>query len=43
MFILVTGTLYVIVNSRKGKGQGPKEHPLKDIVPRDFDAGIVEK
>ena len=30
--------MYVIVNSRKDKGKALKEHILKDIVPRDFDA-----
>ena len=30
--------MYVIVNSRKYKGKALKEHILKDIVPRDFDA-----
>ena len=34
--------MYVIVNSRKDKGKAPKEHILKDIVPRGFDAKIEE-
>ena len=42
IFILLTDTLYVIVNSRKGKGKALKEHILKDIAPRGFDAKIEE-
>ena len=42
IFISLTGTLYVIVNSRKEKGKALKEHILKDIVPRGFDARIEE-
>ena len=42
IFILLTGALYVIVNSRKVKGKAPKKHILKDIVPRGFDARIEE-
>ena len=34
--------MYVIVNSRSDKGTILKEHLLKDIVPRDFDARIVD-
>ena len=34
--------MYVIVNSRKDKGKGLKEHILKDIVPLGFDAKIEE-
>ena len=34
--------MYVIVNSRKNKGKALKEHILKDIVPRGFDARIEE-
>ena len=34
--------MYVIVNSRKDKGKALKEHILKDIVPRGFDARIKE-
>ena len=34
--------MYVIVNSRKDKGKALKEHILKDIVPRGFDAKIEE-
>ena len=36
------GVMYVIVNSRKDKGKALKEHILKDIVPRRFDARIEE-
>ena len=34
--------MYVIVNSRNDKGTILKEHLLKDIVPPDFDARIVD-
>ena len=34
--------MYAIVNSRKDKGKSLKEHVLKDIVPRGFDARIKE-
>ena len=34
--------MYVIVNSRKDKGKALKEHILKDIVPRGFNARIEE-
>ena len=34
--------MYVIVNSRKNEGKALKEHILKDIVPRGFDARIEE-
>ena len=37
-FLSLTGTLYVLVNSRKDKGKGLKEHFLKDLVRRGFDA-----
>ena len=40
IFISLTGTLYVIVNSRKDKGKALKKHILKDIVPRGFNARI---
>ena len=36
------GVMYVIVNSKKDKGKALKEHILKDIVPRGFDARIEE-
>ena len=42
IFILLTGTLYVLVNSRNYQGKAFKEHILKDIVPRGFDARIEE-
>ena len=41
-FLSVFGVMYVIVNSRKDKGKALKEHILKDIVPRGFDARIEE-
>ena len=34
--------MYVIVNSKKGKGKTLKHHILKDFVPRGFDARIEE-
>ena len=40
IFISLTGTLYVIVNSRENKSKVLKEHILKDIVPRGFKARI---
>ena len=42
IFILLTGALYVTVNSRKDKGKAVKKHILKDIVPRGFDVRIEE-
>ena len=42
IFISLTGTLYVIVNSRKDKDKALKKHILKDIVPRGFDGRIKE-
>ena len=42
IFISLTGALYVIWNSRKGKGKALKKHILKDIVPRGFGARIKE-
>ena len=42
IFISLTGALYIIVNSRKDTGKALKEHILKDIVPRGFDARIEE-
>ena len=36
------GVMYAIVNSQKDKGKVLKEHTLKDIVPRGFDARIEE-
>ena len=34
--------MYVIVNSKKDKGKALKDHILKDIVSRGFDARIEE-
>ena len=42
IFILLAGTLYVIINSQKDRGKTLKEYILKDIVPRGFDARIEE-
>ena len=42
IFISLTGTLYVIVNPRKDKSKVLKEHILKEILPRGFDAKIEE-
>ena len=42
IFISLTGTLHVIVNSRKDKVKALKRRILKDIVPRGFDARIEE-
>ena len=42
IFILLTGALYVTVNSRKDKGKALKKHILKDIVPHGFDARVEE-
>ena len=41
-FLSTFGVMYVIVNSRKDKGKALKEHILKDIVPRGFNARIEE-
>ena len=41
-FLSVYGVIYVMVNSRKYKGKVLKEHILKDILPRGFDARIEE-
>ena len=41
-FLSFFGVMYVIVKSRKDKGKALKEHILKDIVPRGFDAKIEE-
>ena len=41
-FFSFFGVLYVIVNSKKNRGKTLKEHILKDIVPRGFDAKIEE-
>ena len=42
IFISLTGALCVIVNSQKDKCKALKEHIMKDIVPRGFDARIEE-
>ena len=34
--------MYVIVNSKKGKGKALKDHILKEIVPHGLDARIEE-
>ena len=39
-FFSAFGVMYVIVNSRKDKDKALKEHVLKDIVPRGFNARI---
>ena len=41
-FLSVFGIMYVIVNSKKDKGKALKQHILKDIVPRGFNAKIEE-
>ena len=41
-FLSVFGIMYVIVNSKKDKGKAFKQHILKDIVPRGFNAKIEE-
>ena len=40
IFISLTGALYVVVNSRQGKGKTLKKHILNDIVGCGFDARI---
>ena len=42
MFVSLTGALYITVNPRKDKVKALKEHILKEIVPRGFDARIEE-
>ena len=39
-FLSVFGFMHIIVNSQKDKCKALKEHILKDIVPRSFDARI---
>ena len=41
-FLSVFGAMYVLVNSKKGKGKVLKEHILKDIAPLGFDTRIEE-
>ena len=40
IFVLLTGALYVTVNSKKDKGKALNKHIMKHIVPRRFDAKI---
>ena len=40
--MLLTGAIYVTVNSRKDKAKALKKYILKDIVPRRLDARIEE-
>ena len=42
IFVSQTGTFYVVVNSRKDKGEALNKHILKDIAQRGFDARIEE-
>ena len=41
-FLSASGVMYVIANSKKDKGKALKDHILKNIVPRGFDARIEE-
>ena len=41
-FLSASGVMYVIANSKKDKGKALKDHILKNIVPRVFDARIEE-
>ena len=41
-FFSIFGVMYVNVNSQKDKDKALKEHILKDIGPRGFDARIEE-
>ena len=41
-FLSIFGIMYVIVNSKKDNAKALKQHFLKDIVPRGFDARIEE-
>ena len=41
-FFSFFGVMYVIVNSKKEKGKVLKEHILKDLIPRGFDAKIED-
>ena len=41
-FLSIFGVEYVNINSQKDKDKALKEHILKDIVPRGFDARIEE-
>ena len=42
IFILLTGALYVTVNSKKDKGKALNKHIMKHIVSRRFDAKTEE-
>ena len=42
MFLSLTGAFYTIVNSRKSKAIALKNHILRDIVPRGFNAKLEE-
>ena len=41
-FLSAFGVMYVIISSKTDKGKTLKDHILKDIVPRGFDARIEE-
>ena len=41
-FLSAFGVMHVIVNSKKDKVKALKDHILKDLVPRGFDARIEE-
>ena len=41
-FLSAFGVMYVIAKSQKDKSKALKEHTLKDIVPRGFDARVEE-
>ena len=41
-FLSAFGVMYVIVNSKKGKGKALKDHILKEIVPHGLDARTEE-
>ena len=41
-FLSVYVVMYVIVNSQKDKGKTFREHIVKAIVPRGFDARLAE-
>ena len=42
IFFLLTGALYTIVNSQKTKAIALKNHILRDIVPRGFNAKLEQ-
>ena len=41
-FLSTFGIMYVIVKSQRDKGKALREHIMKDIVPRGFDAKIED-